>query len=73
MNPLAPKVAAKFLARLKKAREGEIASNPVIDNMADSGFVSEGFKDPEEKPAFGAEGEFPPEEKAQPVKEKAQV
>jgi hypothetical protein len=38
MDPLALKVAARFA---KRAREGEIAHNPVIENMANSDFVSE--------------------------------
>lgn len=61
MDPLAKKVAAKYTARV--AREGEIQANPVIDNMANSPFMSEGFEDkpkPEgstdAKPSWDPEG-----------------
>jgi hypothetical protein len=59
---LAEKVAALYLARLKKAREGEIASNPVIENMGNSEFVSEGFIDKDKPEETG------PDKEGEPVK-----
>lgn len=47
MDPLARRVAARYI---KRAREGEIKHNPVIENMANSDFVSEKKTDNEDHP-----------------------
>ena len=68
VDPLAKKVAAKFVER--QAREGETLSNPVIENMANSDFVSEGYNRPAEaeaeNPFESGPEDKPPFEKAEP-------